>query len=69
MLHPRQCSCFDCKNGYTPDKDRADLLLRKWKKPTGKRLNRTKKIKNIKNAFTKQERKEFGEQMRFFKSI
>lgn len=67
MLHPRQCSCFNCVNGYTPISDQADMLLRKWRKPKGK--TKTKKVKIIKNAFTKQERKEFGEQINFLKNI
>ncbi len=50
MLHPRQCSCFNCKNDYTPDEDRASLILRKWHKPTGKRPNRIKKIENTENV-------------------
>lgn len=39
MIHARLCSCFDCKNGYTPITDRADYFLRDWRKPTGKRKN------------------------------
>lgn len=41
MIHALKCDCFDCKNGYTKPEDKAVYITRKFKKPTGKRPNRT----------------------------
>lgn len=72
LLHCRGCTCFDCKNGYTPVEQKTGELFRKYRKPTGKRKNRTKKINAVnefKKAFTKKEREEYGEKMSFLNSI
>jgi hypothetical protein len=66
MIHATKCDCFDCKNGYTKPEDKAFDIHRKYKKPTGKRPNRTIKIAKL---FSIQEKKEYAERMNFMRDI
>jgi hypothetical protein len=48
---------------------KADDLLRKYHRPTGKRPNRFKKMKAISELLSKKERQEYGEHLNHLRSI